>query len=141
MSVETFVDTNVFVYHLDASDERKHAVAEQIVRSALRERSACISFQVVQECLNVVCSKARIGLSVEQAKAYLDAVLLPLMAVGASAELYQRALAIRARWQLSFHDSLVVAAALMAGCTRLLSEDLSHGQRFETLTVIDPFRA
>lgn len=140
MSVETFIDTNVFVYHLDASDERKHAVAERIVRSALRERNVCISYQVVQECLNVVCGKARIGLSAEQAKAYLDAVLLPLMAVGASAELYQRALAVRARWQSSFYDALIVAAALMAGCTRLLSEDLSHGQRFETLTVIDPFR-
>src|SRR5574337_1399448 len=94
MSAETFIDTNVFVYHLDASDAGKHAVAEQVVRAALRERSACISFQVVQECLSVVCGKARIGLTVEQARAYLDAVLLPLMVVGASAELYQRSLAI-----------------------------------------------
>lgn len=34
---------------------------------------------------------------------------------------------------------LIVAAALEAGCTRLLSEDLQHGQRIETLTVENPF--
>ncbi len=37
------------------------------------------------------------------------------------------------------HGFLIVAAALEAGCTRLLSEDLQHGQRVETLTVENPF--
>lgn len=139
MSAGTFIDTNVFVYHLDASDPRKHALAGDIVRQALRTQDACISYQVVQECLNVVTSKARVPLTPEQAQAYLDAILAPLMQVGASTELYHRALGIRARWRYGFYDSLVIAAALAAGCTRLLSEDLQHGQRIEALTVIDPF--
>ena len=37
------------------------------------------------------------------------------------------------------YDSLVIAAALATGCTRLLSEDLQHGQRIESLTIVDPF--
>lgn len=37
------------------------------------------------------------------------------------------------------YDSLIVAAALEAGCTRLLTEDLQHGQRIETLIVENPF--
>lgn len=139
MSAGTFIDTNVFVYHLDASDPRKHALAGDIVRQALRTQDACISYQVVQECLNVVTSKARVPLTPEQAQAYLDAILAPLMQVGASTELYHRALGIRARWRYGFYDSLVIAAALAAGCTRLLSEDLQHGQRIEALTIIDPF--
>ena len=62
------------------------------------------------------------------------------MKMGASTELYHRALAIRARWRYGFYDSLVIAAALAAGCTRLLSEDLQHGQQIESLTIVDPFR-
>ncbi|MBI3154384.1 MAG: hypothetical protein HYZ20_03150 [Burkholderiales bacterium] len=65
---------------------------------------------------------------------------MPLMQVGASAELYRRALGVRARWRYGFYDSLVIAAALAAGCSRLLSEDLQHGQRIESLTIVDPFR-
>jgi len=141
MSAEAFIDTNVFVYHLDGSDARKQAIAEDIVRTALRSENACISYQVVQECLNVIGSKARVALTVEQSHAYLDAVLLPLMKVGASANLLRRALDLRARWQLSFYDALIVASALAAGCTRLWTEDLQHGQRIESLTIVDPFRA
>ena len=44
------------------------------------------------------------------------------------------------RFGFSFYDSLIVAAALEAGCTRLYSEDLQHGQRIQNLTIENPFR-
>ncbi len=141
MSAEDFIDTNVFIYHLDASDPRKQAIAERIVRQALLHGNACISHQVMQECLNVVLRKAQVTLDIAQARAYLETVLAPLLRVSASVALYQRALDVQARWRFGFYDSLIVAAALAAGCTRLLSEDLQHGQRIETLTIHDPFRA
>jgi predicted nucleic acid-binding protein len=140
MPVDTFIDTNVFVYHLDASDPRKHAIAGDLVRAALVEGKACISTQVVQEWLNVATTKARLPLSTEEAMAYLDTVLMPLVAVAPSADLYRRALAVRARWGFGFYDALIVAASLAAGCTRLLTEDLQDGQRIDTLTVVNPFR-
>ena len=140
MSAEAFIDTNVFVYHLDASDARKQRVAEGIVRDALSSGSACISFQVVQECLNTVQRKAKVGLSAEAARSYLEAVLSPLMQVAASAGLYHRALDVQTRWKFSFYDSLIVAAALTAGCTRLLSEDLQDGQRIDNLIIENPFK-
>jgi len=140
MSASTFIDTNVFIYHLDAQDARKHAVADDIVREALRTQDACISYQVAQECLNVVTTKARVALTAEQARAYLDTVLTPLLQVGTSAELLHRALDVRSRWRYGFYDALIVAAALAAGCTRLLSEDMQHGQRIDSLTIVDPFR-
>ena len=34
--------------------------------------------------------------------------------------------------------SLIVAAALEAGCDRLMSEDFQHGQRIEGLTFQNP---
>ena len=103
-------------------------------------RTACISFQVVQECLNTFLRKTEIPLDEAGARSYLDAVLLPLMQMLSTPALYQRALEVRQRWRFSFCDSLIVAAALQAGCQRLLSEDLQHGQRIEGLVAVNPFQ-
>ena len=141
MSVDAFIDTNVLIYQLETLDARKHRIAESIVSKAVASGNACISFQVVQECLNTVLRKAKVKLDLAGAQAYLDTVLTPLYLVPASLALYQRALALQARWQFSFYDSLIVAAALEAGCKKLLSEDLQHGQRIEGLRIENPFRA
>lgn len=140
MSAEVFIDTNVLVYQVDARDRQKQAIAERIVRQALLTGDGCISFQVVQEWLNTVTRKAAIPLGLPQAQAFLDTVLAPLCAVSSSVGLYRRSLDLQQRWQFSFYDSLIVAAALEAGCTRLLSEDLQHGQRIESLVIENPFK-
>mgnify|MGYP000337782560 CR=1 FL=1 len=139
MGAQRFIDTNVFVYHLNADDARKRAIADSLIRQGLADGSACISFQVVQECLNVVLRKAAVPLTPAQARSYMDAVLLPLTQVAPSATLYRHALELKQRWQFSFYDALIVAAALGAGCTELASEDLQHGQRIESLVVRNPF--
>jgi len=87
-----------------------------------------------------VLRHAKVGLSAEQARLYLDTVLLPLLQGAASPALYHRALDIQSRYRFSFYDSLIVAAALTAGCSKLLTEDLQHGQRIEHLVIEDPFR-
>lgn len=58
---------------------------------------------------------------------------------GPSQRLYARALELRRRYQFPFYDALVVAGALEAGCTRLLTEDLQHGQQLDGLTIENPF--
>ena len=140
MSVEAFIDTNVFLYHLDPRDAKKHAVAERIVRDAVAERNACISFQVVQECLNVVLRKAEIRLDAAGAELYLESVLGPLYKIPSSIALYQRGLELHARYRYGFYDSLIIAAALDAGCTRLLTEDMHDGQQIDKLTIVNPFK-
>jgi predicted nucleic acid-binding protein len=134
-----FIDSNVFIYQLDSGDPRKQAIADTIVRRALADGSGCISTQVVQECLNTALRKAAVRLKPAEARPWLDVVLLPLVKVLPAPALYQRALSVQERWGFGFYDSLIVAAALLAGCSRLLTEDLQHGQRIETLTVHDPF--
>ena len=139
MSVECFIDTNLFIYQLEVSDERKAATADRIIRKGIETRNACISFQVVQECLNTVLRKAEIPLSTDESRQYLDNVLAPLYRVPASLSLYRRALDLQARYRYGFYDSLIIAAALDAGCTLLHSEDLQDGQRIEGLTIKNPF--
>lgn len=133
-----FLDTNVFVYLFDRKADAKRMRAEQLVHDALLNASACISSQVVQETLNVLVRKY--GLPDSDASDLLDDVLQPLWQVTPDAGLYHRALALRRRYGFSFYDALIVAA-LEAGCTRLWSEDLQHGQCIGKLQIENPFRA
>lgn len=139
MSAEYFLDTNLFIYQIETEDEAKAAVANQIIRLGIETDNACISFQVVQECLNTIVRKAEICLTKEQAIHYLDASLSPLLRIYPSIPLYRRGLNIQSRYKFSFYDSLIIAAALEAGCKTLYSEDLQHGQRIEGLTIQNPF--
>ena len=65
MSVDAFIDTNVFIYSLERLDERKADKAERLIESSITIGNACISFQVVQECLNTAIRKAEIPLTVD----------------------------------------------------------------------------
>jgi predicted nucleic acid-binding protein len=105
----------------------------------LQAHSASISFQVVQETLNVVTRKLPTPMTAEDAGRFLEQVLAPLWRGSPSLALYRRALDLQARYRYSFYDSLIVAAALDAGCSRLYSEDLHDGQRIEGLTIENPF--
>jgi predicted nucleic acid-binding protein len=50
-----------------------------------------------------------------------------------------RASILEERYRLSFWDALILVAAKKAGAETLLSEDLSHGQRIDGVTVENPF--
>ncbi len=139
MSVENFLDTNLFIYQLETEDEDKAHIANRIIRTGIETGNACISFQVVQECLNTIVRKAQICLNKEQTVQYLDASLSPLLRIYPNVSFYRNSLNIQSRYQYSFYDSLIIAAALEAGCKTLYSEDMQHGQRIEQMTIQNPF--
>ena len=133
-----FLDTNVFVYVFDDRDQRKKALARMAVREAL-DAGAVISYQVVQETLHAITKRLPAPVTPEDARDFLSAVLVPLWRVMPSERLLSRGLDLMQRYQLAFYDSLIVAAALEAGCSRLVTEDLHSGQRIESVTVVNPF--
>lgn len=137
MSVDNFIDSNILVYFLDKTDPDKQHKAEMLIEQAIALRNCCISYQVVQETLNVVTQKLNFNAS--DASRLLDRVLIPLWKVMPTHEFYQRGLDIKSRYQFSFYDSLIIAAALEAGCKTLYSEDMQHGQRIEQVTIKNPF--
>lgn len=139
MSGPAFVDTNIFVYAADRRDPAKRRRAREVLAAAMAEE-AVVSYQVVQETINVLTSKFRATANAFDARELLHGVLEPLWRVHPSWPLYERALALRDRYGFQFYDSLIVAGALEAGCTRLLSEDFQHGQVIEGLVIEDPFR-
>jgi predicted nucleic acid-binding protein len=135
-----FLDSNIFLYLFDETDRAKRNKAERLILGALSDGTGCISFQVVQETLNIITSKLRKPASPDDARCFLENILLPLWKIFPSAGPYSRCLEIQARYRFGFYDSLIIAAALEGGCTRLLSEDLQHGQKIETMTIVNPFK-
>jgi predicted nucleic acid-binding protein len=136
---DDFFDTNVLTYLFDETDKRKTDIAQGLIQTGLRTGSGCISFQVVQESLNLLIHKFANPASPDRATRFLDDVLTPLWQTMPSEELYERTLALQNRYRYRFYDSLIIAAALEAGCSRLYSEDLQDGQRIEGLTITNPF--
>lgn len=140
MPAENFVDSNIFVYMLDRSAPAKRQRARELVYGLLQDRTGCISYQVVQESLNALIR--RLGEPPDAVRAFLEEVLLPFWEINQIAptpDLYRTGLRIQMRYGFSFYDSLMVAAALGAGCTTLYSEDMRDGQRIEGLTIRNPF--
>ena len=137
MNAECFLDTNVFVYMFDETDDYKRTTAESLVRQALEGKNGCISSQVVQETVNVLTGK--LGALPHQVRRIFEHVLLPLWQINPSENLYHRGLDLKMRYGYSFYDSLIVAAAIESGCKTLYSEDLQHGQQIGDLTIRNPF--
>ena len=140
MNDKFFMDSNILIYTFDSHAPRKRKQARELIATALKTQKGIISFQVVQEFINVATRKFEIPLTSQEAEKYMSQVLTPLCEVFANMELYIKAVKIMERWQYSFYDSLIIAAALSANCKILYSEDLQHGQRIEsTLTIQNPF--
>lgn len=132
-----FIDSNVFIYLFDETDPAKRARAKTLIKEALETGAACVSFQVVQEVLNIFVKK--LPITPEETRRFMGYTLVPLWRIMPSPHLYERALDLQTRYKFSFYDSLIVAAALQGGCTRLYSEDLQHDQRVEGLIITNPF--
>jgi predicted nucleic acid-binding protein len=140
MNGRFFLDTNVFVYSFDRAAPKKAQRAAGLIREALSTRKGVISFQVAEEFFNVALRRFAHPMTVGDAEQYLGSVFRPLMSVQSSPGLYSDALRLEGTCALSWYDSLIVAAALRAGCGLLYSEDLQDGQQFQGLRVQNPFQ-
>ena len=139
MSARFFLDTNIFIYSFDQGAPVKAQKAAQLIRQALTTQKGAISFQVVQEFLNVALRRFSRPMEAADAEQYLSTVFRPLLCVHSSQALYVEALHLHTQSGLSWYDSLIVSAALQARCDLLFTEDIQHGQRFGGLQVRNPF--
>ncbi len=138
MSV-SFIDTNLFIYLFDETAPEKRARSQKLIQSAIETKNGVISYQVVQETLNVLTTKLQNPAASEDARLLFQTVLLPLWRINPHHKLYESAIDILSRYRYGFYDSLIIAAALKAGCTQLISEDLQSGQHIEKLKIVNPF--
>lgn len=135
-AASAFADTNIRVYaHLKAPGDLRHERALALVQGRAH---LVISPQVVAEYYSVVLRNA-------QTDAWIQASLRAICARSrlqpANAELLSTALDLRNRHGFSLRDCQIAAAALLARCATLLTEDLQHGQLLgERLRVLNPLR-
>jgi predicted nucleic acid-binding protein len=139
MNVKYFIDTNIIVYGFDDRQPDKKARSLSLITDALQTGNGVISWQVVQEFLNVATRKFKVPLKPEDAKLYLQKVLHPLCQVFPDLEIYQDALDLQVKTNYSFYDSLILAGAMREGCTILYSEDLQDGYQVDGLRIVNPF--
>jgi len=140
MSDKSFVDTNILMYAHDTSAGVKHERAKALVEELWRDRTGVVSTQVLQELSVNLRKKARRPLD---AKATRDIVAdyLAWQVIVNGGDSILEAIDLESRYQISFWDALVVQAAQLSGADVLYSEDLSDGQTYGTVRVIDPLRA
>ena len=129
--MSVFFDTNVLVYAFTA--DPKQGVAQMLLADG-----GTISSQVLNEFTCVARGKHK--RSWGDIEAALDAVRLQVDAIlPLTAETHASAVALARDHGFSFFDALIVAAALEAKCTVLMSEDFQHGRQIGNLRIQNPF--
>jgi predicted nucleic acid-binding protein len=132
MTAKIFLDTNVIVYAFSSNDPRNEKA------EALLAAGGVVSVQVLNEFVNVSRRKNRRDWGeIQDALSVLKTLLDPPQPL--TMEVHEAAVGIARDYGFHFYDSLIVAAALRAGCSILYSEDLHHGQTIEQLTIHNPF--
>jgi len=131
-----FFDTNVLVYADDIDAGTKRDRAQAVLREAIASGEAVLSTQVLQEYFVVVTRKLGVPPEVAQRKIEL---LARLDVVVVRPDMILSAIDLCRLRHVSFWDALVVKCAASSGCTRLLTEDLGHGQIIDGVRVENPF--
>lgn len=131
-----FVDTNVFVYARDRDSPNKQILAAAWLDHLWQNDQGRTSSQVLQELYSVATSK--LGQPPGDARADVRD-LLAWSPVMIDPSILEAAWAFQDRFNISFWDSLIVAAAHRTRSEILLTEDLQHGMDLDGIKVVDPF--
>ena len=140
MSDRYFVDTNILMYAHDTSAGEKHERARTIVEEVWRDRSGVVSTQVLQELSVNLRRKAGRPLDVKATREIVADYLTWQVIVNGGESILE-ALDLEARYRFSVWDALVLQAAQASGAEVMYSEDLSDGQMYGSVRVVNPLRA
>lgn len=136
MTAQLFIDTNVLLYAGSnaSADQAKRQVARQVVS----QPGIAFSAQVLQEFYVAAVTKKRLSMTHDEAVAVLVALTgFPVCPV--TRDLVLEAIATKTRFGISYWDAAILAAAKQLGCHTVYSEDLSHGQDYDGVRVLNPF--
>ena len=132
-----FVDTNIIFYAasrgLSEHDRPKRRVARGIIADDFM-----LSGQVLAEFYFSITRKGPAPFTHDEASEFVDLLRVqPCVPVDADLVLHGAALA--SRYQISYWDGAILAAAHIGGADTLYTEDLNDGQRYGSVRVVNPF--
>lgn len=134
---KAFFDTNILLYVFSNAEPDKQARAVELYRSHAKAGRMQISTQVVQEF--IVAGLRKLKLPRTQVREITLTLLdSPLIVIGVSHIRF--AMDHAERFQISFWDALILAAAEAAGAEVLYTEDLNDGQQYGGILARNPFR-
>lgn len=132
-----FVDTNVWVYAVDADEPAKQALA-RVVLDPARSGRLVTSAQVLGEFYVTVTRKFERAIAVDVADRMVERMArLPVVPI--DADRVRAAIDAARTWGISYWDALILESARAAGCSRLLTEDLADGATYGGVVVENPF--
>lgn len=135
---KVFFDTNVLLYMYSGADMAKQARAQELFQRHAPSSSMLLSTQVVQEFYAV--GSRKLGMPRPELKEVVASLLdIPMVVLGRAQ--IESAIQIEERYNISFWDALILAAAESGGAEVLYTEDLNDGQQYGAVTVRNPFRA
>jgi predicted nucleic acid-binding protein len=129
---DPFFDTSVLLYLLSGDTAKADRV------ETLLSTRGVVSVQVLNEFAVVALRKLKMPLN--EIREILDTIRAVCAVEPITVETHDRGLAVLERYRFSLYDSMLVAAALIAGAKIIYSEDLQHGQVIDNqLRVTNPF--
>jgi predicted nucleic acid-binding protein len=131
---KAFIDTNILLYLLSSDTEKADRAGNDL------RAGGVISVQVLNEMANVALRK------IDMSWREINEVLMLIRAIcptePLTVEIHDRGRLIAERYELSVYDAMVVAAAHLAGCETLYSEDMQDGLQIDKkLRICNPFNA
>ena len=142
MNAETglvFIDTNVLLYAHDHSAGIKCEIAKKLIEELWHKEQGCLSLQVLQEFYVNVTQKIPQPLDRNTARQIVSD-LSQWHVHSPEVEDMLQAINLQQAYSLSFWDAMVIQSAARFGCKRLISEDLSHGQTYGNVQIVNPFK-
>jgi predicted nucleic acid-binding protein len=133
-----FIDTNILIYAYDRTSEAKHRVSVQLLEGCWKNKNGCLSLQVLQEFYVNVTQKIPKPLERNTARQII-ADLAQWQVHTPDIEDVLQAIDLQQAYSLSFWDAMVIRSAVHLGCSQLISEDLSPGQSYGEIQIINPF--
>ena len=135
-----FFDTNVLLYaartKLNEPDAFKRPIAIQLIA----ENDFTVSAQVLAEFYHNAIKDGPFKLSSGEAGEWLDRISLQ-RCVDVDSNLVKSGVALAERYKLSYWDGAIIAAAHEGDADLLYTEDLNDGQRYGSVTAINPFKS
>jgi predicted nucleic acid-binding protein len=139
-----FIDTNLWIYGLVASQQpdesHKHQIMLSLLQQVLQTSTIHISSQVLNEChWNLI---KKFGCNDQDVQQLIATNIIPISIIDSlTLRIYHQSFIYRTKYHFSFWDSLIVASAIEAGCRILYTEDMQHQQHLEDkdLMLLNPF--
>ncbi|MBU3601935.1 PIN domain-containing protein [Polynucleobacter sp. AM-25C3] len=127
-----FFDTNTLLYLLSSDNKKADWVSKNL------QQNNVISVQVLNEFTSAGLRKIKI--SNAELDEFLDLFTSTFNVRSLDIDTFETGLMVSRRYGYQHYDSMIIAAALQAGCERLYSEDMQHRQIIDKrLQIVNPF--